>query len=56
MLRIEVIPYKSLDERFDLSRKLEIAKRKKKIKTLSDLGNCFYIEHFGTSCYADMRV
>ncbi|HDK7180750.1 TPA: hypothetical protein PTW06_003670 [Clostridium botulinum] len=56
MKRIEVIPYKDLDERFDLCRKLEIEKRNKAFQSISDLGNCFYIEHFNIGSYADMRV
>lgn len=46
MLRIEVIPYKSLDEQYELSRELSKRKQKKEIKNLKDLGNCFYIEHY----------
>lgn len=43
MLRIECIPYRNLDERFDLGRKLEVDLKKKKFKKLIDLGNCFCI-------------
>ena len=47
MIRIEVIPYSNLDERYELSNRLAEARCKNKFKKLKDLGNCFYIEHFG---------
>lgn len=56
MKRIEIIPYKNLDERFDLCRHLEKEERKKAFKSVSDLGNCFYIEHFNIGYYANTRV
>lgn len=46
MLRVEVIPYKGLDERYELSRELEKQRKQNKFKKVSDLGNCFAIEHF----------
>lgn len=45
MIRVEVIPYKGLDQRYELTRQLEKDKRNKKFKNYSDLGNCFYIIH-----------
>ena len=46
MLRIEIIPYKSLDEQYKLSLIFAKQRHKKEFKTITDLGNCFYIEHF----------
>lgn len=44
MVRIEGIPYKGLDQQYELSRELEKKIRKKEIKAVHDLGGCFYIE------------
>ncbi|WP_156106886.1 hypothetical protein [Clostridium haemolyticum] len=46
MIRVEVIPYKRLDERHELAKTLEKERKQNKFKKVSDLGNCFYIEHF----------
>lgn len=46
MLRIEVIPYANLDQRYELCRELVKNERNKIIKSFSDLGNCFIIKHY----------
>ncbi len=38
-------------------KRIEIIPYKDKaFKSVSDLGNCFYIEHFNIGCYANTRV
>lgn len=44
MVRVEGIPYKGLDQRYELSRELEIKRKRNEIKAVHDLGNCFYVE------------
>lgn len=46
MVRIEAIPYYSLDEQMELAIDLAKQKREKAIKAVHDLGNCFLIELF----------
>lgn len=46
MLRLEVIPYTNLDQRYELCKELNKNKRNKIIKSFSDLGNCFIIKHY----------
>lgn len=49
LIRVEAIPYKSLDEQMELALKLDKEKRQNKFKSFHDLGNCFIIEHFNAS-------
>lgn len=49
MLRVEGIPYVSLDQRYELSRQLENQRKQKKLKKVTDIGGCFVIEHFETN-------
>lgn len=46
LARVEAIPYTSLDEQMELAIDLQNKKRKKKIRAVHDLGNCFLIELF----------
>jgi hypothetical protein len=46
MVRVEAIPYFSLDQQMELALKLADEKRKQSVKAVHDLGNCFLIELF----------
>lgn len=46
ILRVEVIPCKSFRDHLHLKNQLNNQKKKKLIKHVSDLGTCFYVEHF----------
>lgn len=44
--RLEIIPYKGLDEQLRISIELRKQKMNKEFKDFHDIGNCFLIEHF----------